>query len=157
MLKKSLKIFFIVLAAAVILAQLYRPDRTNPQVVHAETLEAAMTVPDDVKAIINRSCIDCHSNNTRYPWYSNISPVSWFLQDHIEHGRSHLNFSVWATYDTRRKTRRLEEICEQVESGAMPLPSYLWIHSEARLREGEVGILCRWAHAEKARLEGTPQ
>ena len=155
--KKVLKIVVIVLAIGLVAAQFVRPDRSLPPEVQAETLEASTQVPEDVRAILSRSCTDCHSNRTSYPWYSNVSPVSWFLQNHIEHGRSHLNISIWNTYETRRKLRRLDEICEQVRDGEMPLPSYLWIHWDARMQPGDADILCNWTEAEKARLQSQPQ
>jgi hypothetical protein len=153
MLKKILKITVIIVFAAFVLGQFVRPDRTNPAIDDTQTLEATAALPTEARAILDRSCADCHTNRTVYPWYSNISPVSWFLQDHIDHGRSHLNLSVWNTYDTRKKLKKLEEICEQVEEGTMPLPSYLWIHWDAGLRPGEADILCNWTRSESSRLQ----
>jgi hypothetical protein len=150
--KRILKILAIVIAVAFIAAQFFRPDRTNPQVVEADTLEAAAQVPESVKTILARSCADCHSNNTIYPWYSNISPVSWFLVDHIEEGRRELNLSEWNTYNTRKKAKKLEEICAEVQAGGMPLPSYLWIHWGAALSADEIKTLCDWTAKAQAEL-----
>lgn len=149
--KKILKIVVIVIVAAFVVAQLFRPNRVNPPVVEADTLEGSMHLPENVKAIISRSCADCHSNTTTYPWYSNISPASWFLVDHIEHGRSHLNFSEWNTYSATKKSKKLEEICDEIESRRMPLPSYLWLHRDALLSPDEIKTLCDWTV--KARTE----
>lgn len=151
--RKILKITLIVLVAAFIIGQFIRPDFTNPPVVEAETLAASTVVPADVQHVLSRSCNDCHSNETQYPWYSKITPSNWFLADHIAEGRRELNFSVWNTYSTDKKVRKLEEICEQVEQAAMPLPSYLWIHRDAVLSESDAKLLCDWAKAESARLE----
>jgi Haem-binding domain len=153
MVKKILKITILVLALAFIAIQFIRPDRTNPPEVPGETLEASTRIPADVGAILSRSCADCHSNRTIYPWYSNIAPVSWLLADHIRDGRRELNLSIWNTYDNRRKGRKLDEICDQVETGEMPLPSYLWIHWDAALKEGEAAKICDWTKAEKERLQ----
>lgn len=142
--KKLLKITAILIVLTFAVLQFFRPDHTNPPIVMADSLQA----PADVHAVLSRSCNDCHSNNTVYPWYSNVSPFSWFLADHIEHGRSELNFSIWNTYSPDKKLRKLEEICEQVESGFMPLPSYLWIHRDAALNEDEAKMLCDWTAAE---------
>ena len=142
--KKALKIVLIVFAIAFAAAQFIRPNRMNPPIVDGETLEATTAVPDDVEAILTRSCIDCHSNKTAYPWYSNITPVSFFLVGHIEDGRRHLNFSVWNTYDKRKKLKKLDEIREQVDLVAMPLPSYLWLHRNAVLSESDAKILKDW-------------
>ncbi len=151
--KKALKMVAVLVFAGFLLAQFFRPDRANPAVVQVETLYASTAVPADVQAVLARSCSDCHSNETAYPWYSNVSPFSWFLADHIEHGRRELNFSVWNTYTAAQKTKKLEEICEQVEARTMPLPSYLWIHRNAALNDSDVKLLCDWATAEKAVID----
>lgn len=142
--KKFLKIFAIVLAGAFIAIQFIRPDFTNPPINQAETLEASMQVPENVEAILATSCKDCHSNATKYPWYSNVQPSAWFLADHIKDGRRHLNLSEWNTYEAGRKKRKLSEICEQVESREMPLPSYLYIHRDAKLSDEQIKVLCDW-------------
>ncbi len=155
--KRTLKIVAVVLFAAFLIAQLVRPERANPPTVQAETLEASTQIPDDVKNILARSCNDCHTNTTSYPWYSNVTPLNFFLAHHIEDGRQYLNFSVWNTYETRRKRRKLDEACEQATSREMPLPSYLWIHRDAQMSDSDIKTLCDWADAEKARLEGSAQ
>lgn len=157
LLKKILKIIAVVLVLAFAALQFYRPDRTNPTVNPAETLEASTDLPSDVRAVLQRSCNDCHSNETSYPWYSNVSPFSWFLDDHIRHGRSELNFSVWNTYEKSRKMRKLDEICEVIESSEMPLPSYLWIHRDAVLKSENARRLCSWAADEKTRVLASGQ
>ena len=144
--KKILKIVLIVLAVAFVIAQFIRPDQANPAINPAETVEASVQVPDNVEAILKRSCNDCHTNTTTYPWYSQISPFSWFLNNHIQDGRRELNWSVWNTYAAKKKSHKLEEVCEQVKTGEMPLPSYLWIHRDAVLQDGDTNILCDWAN-----------
>jgi hypothetical protein len=151
--KKALKIIAVVLFVAFIVIQFFRPDFTNPPVTQAETLEATTQVPENVQAILKRSCNDCHTNQTEFPWYSKIQPSASFLKGHIDDGRRHLNFSVWNTYEMRKKRNKLEEVCEQVEGKMMPLPSYLWLHWSAKLSDEDGRILCDWAKAEKARLE----
>lgn len=150
--KKILKIIAIVFALAFIIIQFIRPDFTNPPINQAETLEAATQVPDNVQKILNRSCKDCHSNETKYPWYSNIQPSAWFLSDHIQEGRKELNLSVWKTYEPRRQRRKLGEICEQVQSKEMPLPSYLWIHWDTKMSESDIKTLCDWTEEEQAKI-----
>jgi hypothetical protein len=154
--KKAIKIIVILLALAFIAIQFVRPDRANPPEDQAQTIEASMNVPEDVRMILGRSCADCHSNRTVYPWYSNVSPFSWFLDNHIRDGRRELNISEWNTYEKRKKIRKLDEICQQVEDGEMPLPSYLWIHWDAKMKLGEAQTLCNWANAERDRLENAP-
>ena len=150
--KKILKIAAIVLFSIFVIVQLIRPERINPSIVDAEILESSIEVPEKVSQILARSCNDCHTNNTRYPWYSNVTPFNWFLVRHIEEGRRELNFSKWNTYDKSRQRRKLGDICEQITDRQMPLPSYLWIHSEARLSAEDVKVLCDWTDVEIKRL-----
>jgi hypothetical protein len=150
---KYLKITAVILFVAFVAIQFYRPDFTNPPVVESENLLSANYVPENVKAILIRSCGDCHSNETNYPWYSQIAPSSWFLADHIDQGRSEMNFSKWNTYDARRKDHKLDELCEMVEAREMPLPSYLWIHWDAKLSDEEIKTLCDWSNAEREKLK----
>lgn len=150
--KKVIKILAFILAVAFVAAQFFRIDRTAPPVVQDETLEAAVSVPPDISLILGRSCNDCHTNSTVFPWYSNIQPAAWFLKNHIEDARRNLNFSVFNTYAPKKKAKKLEEICEQVESKEMPLPSYLWIHWDAALKDTEALALCDWAKQEKEKI-----
>ncbi len=150
--RKILKIIALVLVFGFVVIQFYRPDRTNLPVVQAETLEATTQVSENVAAILKRSCSDCHSNETIYPWYSNISPFSWLLADHIEEGRRELNYSVWNTYSAKKKRHKFEEICEQITSGEMPHNQYLWLHADAQLSEEDKKIVCDWAETEKAKI-----
>ena len=154
--KRIFKISAICIAAAFIVLQFFRPDFINPEVNPAETFQASTEVPENVQNILKRSCSDCHSNETVYPWYSKIQPSAWFLADHIAEGRREMNLSVWNTYETRRKRRKLDEICEQVKSREMPLPSYLWIHWGAKLSDDEINILCEWTARESKRLAAMP-
>jgi len=146
--KKALKIIAIVIVLGFVVIQFFRPDFTNPTVNSADVLQA----PENVGAILKRSCNDCHSNETVYPWYSKIQPGAWFLKDHIDEGRRELNFSVWNTYEARRKNRKLEEVCEMVTSKEMPLPSYLWVHWDAKMSDEDIKTLCDWANAERAKI-----
>jgi hypothetical protein len=150
--KKALKIVAIVLAVGFVVLQVFQIDKANPPIVEAETLEAAVNVPADISQIMGRSCNDCHSNKTVYPWYTSIQPNGWFMKDHIDEGRRELNFSVFKTYSQKKKIKKLEEICEQVSEGDMPLPSYLWIHGDASLSDSDRRALCDWANEARARL-----
>lgn len=151
--KKILKIAAVVFVAAFIVAQFIRPDFSNPPIVPGETLEDSTTVPAEVQMLMSRSCSDCHSNKTLYPGYAQISPFSWFLKGHIDEGRGEMNLSTWNTYPVKKKVRKLEEICEMMETRAMPLPSYLWIHRDAVLTDDQSRMLCDWANSEKKRIE----
>ena len=151
--KKILKIVAVVFVVAFAVAQFFRPDQTNPPIVQADTLEAATQVPENVAQVLKRSCNDCHTNQTVYPWYSNITPFSWLLKNHIDEGRTKLNFSVWNTYDAKKKARKLDQICDQIIGGEMPLNQYLWIHRYAKLSDEDKKLLCDWEQAERDKIK----
>jgi len=150
--KKALKIIFILAVAAFIAAQFYRPNTMTAPIVQAETLEATTDVPENVAEVLKRSCNDCHTNQTVYPWYSNITPVNWLLADHVDEGRSELNFSVWNTYSAKKKKHKFDEICDQIIGGEMPHYQYIWMHGDAKLSNADKRLLCDWARAEKLKV-----
>ena len=128
--------------------QAIRPARTNPAVDQSHTLEAVVFVPPRVESILQRACNDCHSDLTTWPWYSNVAPVSWFVIDHVDGGRRHVNFSEWLPRDTKNPgeyTReRFQAICKQVQTDNMPLTSYLLLHRAARLSQADIETICQW-------------
>lgn len=150
--KKALKIVVIVIVAGFIAIQFFRIDTTAKPAVPGETLESAVTVTPDVSQIFARACNDCHTNTTRYPWYTNIQPAAWFMNNHIQDARRKLNFDIFNTYTAKRKSQKIEEICDQVTSKEMPLPSYLWIHGDAVLTVSDINSLCDWSRQEKAKI-----
>ena len=115
-------------------------------------LLAGGQVPPHVRSIIDRSCRDCHSDATRYPWYSYIAPVSWFINQDVQRGREHLNFSRWSEYSVIRRERCLSEIANQVQDGGMPLASYTFLHRDAKLSRADVESIFKWTQEERARL-----
>ena len=133
-----------VLVAVLIGIQFVRPERTNPPVDPNRTVQAHLPVPEAVTNILKRSCYDCHSNETRWPWYSNIAPISWLIADDVDHGRSHVNFSEWPAEDPKKVRKILDEVCEVVEEGEMPLEAYVWLHPSAKLSEQDVATICEW-------------
>ncbi len=140
------------LAVIFIALQFIRPARTNPPIDEARTIQAHTRIAPEVNAILDRSCNDCHSNQTRWPWYSNVAPVSWFVVNHVNVGRKEMNLSDWAQYSKDDQPGFLKRICREVKGGAMPLPSYLRLHGEAKLSSEDVKTLCDWASAESQRL-----
>lgn len=129
MLKKIL-IAFVVLF---VIIQFFRIDKTNPVSAKENDFIEIYQPPAEITEMIKASCYDCHSNTTKYPWYTNVAPVSWFVKDHINEGRDYFNFSEWSLMTDKRQDHILEECGEEVEENEMPLPSYLWTHSEAEL------------------------
>jgi hypothetical protein len=150
--RHTLRWVLVVLVVLFVIAQFVPVDRSNPPSDPRQSLIATAAPPPPVAAALERSCRDCHSNETRWPWYSRVAPASWLLARDVSEGRSHLNFSEWATLDNRRRTRRLEEVCEEITAGAMPKSSYLLIHPAARLAPGEITAICDWTREEIARL-----
>jgi hypothetical protein len=149
---KLLKWTVVALALIFVALQFIRPARTNPPVDETRTIQAHARLTPQVAAILDRSCNDCHSHQTRWPWYSNVAPVSWYVVDHVNVGRREMNFSDWAQYDTEHQKGLLKDICKEAKTGAMPLPSYLRLHHEAKLSSEDVKTLCDWANAESLRL-----
>lgn len=123
--------------------QMIRPARTNPPVDPARTLEAHVEVPPEVEAILTRSCADCHTNRTRWPWYSNVAPASWLVVNDVNEGRRHMNLSDWEQRH-RHEGSPFDEICKQVRDGEMPLWYYTPLHPETRLSPGDVQTICAW-------------
>jgi hypothetical protein len=144
----------IVLGLVLVVAgmQLIRPDRTNPPIDAAKSVQATATVPAEVGALLKRSCYDCHSSETRWPWYSNVVPLAWGVANHVKEGRAALNFSEWGSYPVRQRTRLLEKMCDEVREGKMPLKQYIWLHRDATLTEADWKLVCDWSMEEADRL-----
>lgn len=149
---RILRWLVILVAVAFVIIQFVRPARTNPPIDPAKSIEANLQVSPQVAAIFNRSCSDCHSNKTVWPWYTNVAPVSWFLIDHVNEGRHNMNLSEWGSYDKDKQSRRLRDMCEQVQDGEMPLSTYTPLHPQAKLSAADVKTICDWANAERARI-----
>ena len=124
--------------------QAVRPDLTNPPV---DPAHAIRNVPPHVDAILRRSCYDCHSNETRWPWYAQVAPVSWLLKDDVNEGRNELSFSEFAAYSPKRTARKAKEICDEVKEGEMPMKTYVALHPDAKLSAADQQALCTWAAA----------
>lgn len=148
---RILKGIAIVLVLLFIGIQFVRPTLSNPAVDESQTIFAKAQVPPDVAAIFDRSCRDCHSNKTVWPWYTKISPVSWWLANHVQEGRKDLNLSEWGKLPPDRQDRKLRQMCDEVQDGQMPLSSYLPMHPAAKLSEQDKKTLCDWT--EKKREE----
>jgi len=134
--RKLFNITFVSLLVVFIGIQLVPVERANPPVT------SPLQAPAEVDAILRRSCYDCHSNETQWPWYSYVAPVSWLVAYDVEEGREELNFSHWDRYADDAHMR--EEIIEEIVEGEMPLPIYLITHRNAGVEAGEVEILRNW-------------
>lgn len=136
--KKSWQKIFIIMAILLIIIQFIPVDKSNPAIV------SEMPAPVEVQKILQRSCYDCHSHQTVWPWYSQVAPVSWFIAHDVKEGREHLNFSVWSESDQRKMVKIIGEIQEVIEKEEMPLTPYLWMHQDARLDINDQKLLKSW-------------
>jgi Haem-binding domain len=134
----------VVILLAFIAAQFIPVQHTNPAVDPAQTVEHLGDVPPEVKAVLDRSCKDCHSNQTRWPFYSYVAPTSWLVAHDVSRAREEVNFSEWGQYDPNSERDILIEICRQVQRGKMPLWQYRLIHRSAPLSKQEIDQVCAW-------------
>jgi hypothetical protein len=137
-----LKKILIALAIIVVGIQFIPVERTNPPVTKE------IDVPVNVLSILKTSCYDCHSNETTWPWYSYVAPVSFIVAGDVNDGRKHLNFTEWDKYDEKKQSKKLEHIAEAVEEGEMPLPKYILMHKEAELDQSKIKIIKDWANSD---------
>jgi len=128
-----LKKILLALVLLFVLIQFFRIDKENPiSAIETDFIEIYHP-PAEIVSMLQTSCYDCHSNHSKYPWYTNVAPMSWFVKDHINEAREYFNFSEWSSMTAKRQDHILEECAEEVEENEMPLESYVWMHSEAEL------------------------
>ncbi|CAN5276569.1 heme-binding domain-containing protein [soil metagenome] len=140
--KKQILISILVILVVI---QFIRPEKNSGSADGPNDITQFTTVSPEVKKILEVSCYDCHSNHTVYPWYSNVQPVAWWLNDHVNEGKGEVNFSEFKSYRVKRQMRKFHEIAKQIEEEEMPLNSYLWIHGNAKLDASQAKLLLDWA------------
>jgi hypothetical protein len=145
--KILLKRFFLLLLIVFVVLQFFRPKKNTFEGTSENDITKTYAVPTNVMASLQTSCYDCHSNNTKYPWYNNIQPVAWWLADHIEEGKKEINFNEFAAYSPRRQYRKFKEINDQLEEDEMPLKSYTIIHGDAKLSKEQKVAIYNWTNA----------
>lgn len=150
--KLSTKIILAILAVLLII-QVIRPAKNQGEIYTENHISKLVDVPADVDQILKTSCYDCHSNNTHYPWYTNIQPVGWWMGYHVHEGTEELNFSEFKTYPLKKQLHKLEEVAEVIEEKHMPISSYLKMHKEAELSEEQSQKLISWAKESMNRLK----
>ncbi len=138
---KRILLFLLIVFIAI---QFFRPAKNRSEGIGPNDITTKYPVPDSVQQILKVACYDCHSNNTRYPWYAEIQPVAWWLANHIKDGKRGLNFSEYASYPIRKQYNRLDDISKLVKNGQMPLSSYTFIHKDAVLNEDQKALIDRW-------------
>lgn len=147
-----IKKILLAILIAIIAIQFIQPARNKSGQVLPTDISKTYNVPQNVQVILKKSCYDCHSNNTTYPWYSYIQPGGWWLASHIKKGKAELNFSEFGDYSNRKQKSKLFSISKSVEDGTMPYSSYTLIHKNARLTKDEKAIVINWATKTKDSL-----
>ena len=140
--KKVLIGLLVVLAVI----QFIHPEKNINTTVSSLDMNLMYPIPDSVNEVLKKACYDCHSNNTRYPWYNNIQPVAWWLNDHIQEGKREINFNEFGKRTLPKQARKLKKLAKEVEEGGMPLDSYTWIHKDAALTDREKQMIINWAN-----------
>ncbi|RFN60191.1 heme-binding domain-containing protein [Marixanthomonas ophiurae] len=140
---KIVKYILIVLLVALVIIQFIRPEKNKGGYESIAFFEKETKPSAEVALLLKENCYDCHSDQTQYPWYSEIAPFSLWLDEHIEHGKGHFNASAWDSYSIKKKDHKMEELVEMIEEGEMPLDSYTWIHGD--LTEQEQKLILQWA------------
>ena len=150
---KILKKIALALLVVFIGMQFYRPKKNMDSSNHLKVFLTETNPPEEVQIVLKQACYDCHTNNTVYPWYNKIAPVSYRLADHIDHGKGEMNFSDWANYSIEKKAHKLEEVAQVLEENEMPLEEYTWTHEEARLTDAQRKAIIEWAKRTKLLYE----
>lgn len=150
---KRVKIIILVLFIIIIAIQFIQPARNQSGQVNQNSITKIYSVPKKVQMILSVACYDCHSNNTRYPWYANIQPGSWWMASHIKEGKNGLNFDEFASYSNRLQQSKLKSIVNSINNGTMPLSSYTLIHKEAILSREDKMSIKNWVNTIKDSLE----
>lgn len=140
-----LKKILIALLVILVVIQFFRPSRNTSSGPDVNAIGTKYPLPADVEDMLKKSCYDCHSNSTDYPWYTNIQPVGWWMQHHVNEGKEELNFSEFASYEPKRARHKMKETADQIKEGEMPISSYTWVHKDASLSSAQKERLVQWA------------
>ncbi|MGV3585513.1 MAG: heme-binding domain-containing protein [Adhaeribacter sp.] len=132
--------------------QLFRPQKNKALQQQPKAIRNQYVIPARVESSLRAACFDCHSNNTKYPWYAEVQPIAWYLEHHIKEGKTELNFDEFLTYSTKKRAQKLEEIIETQEEGSMPLSSYIIIHQNAKLTQRQKQEIINWAKSTRQRV-----
>jgi hypothetical protein len=143
----------LLLPLVLIVIQFIRPARNIGESKTEKDISHATTVPIEVASILEKSCYDCHSNNSTYLWYFNMQPLGWWLQHHINEGKEELNFSEFASYSLKRQKKKLKEIAEQLREKEMPMSSYTLVHTDAKISDAQIDLVANWANDELQKIE----
>jgi len=136
----------IALCLGLVAIQFVRPTKNlSPGPMPPEDLRAAHPMPEAIRRRLEVACYDCHSNNTRYPWYAEIQPVAWWLDWHVRDGKHELNLSNFGSYSLKRQADKLDSIVDELNERKMPLRSYTWTHRDAAFTDADIAAIVAWA------------
>lgn len=141
---KLVKKILLGLLVIFVIAQFFGPEKNEGDLKSLETFISETKPTDEVHKILKQACFDCHSNVTKYPWYSSITPVNYWMDEHVRDGKKHLNFSAWDSYSLKKKEHKMDELHEEVEEKHMPLDSYTWMHADAQLTQDQIDKVVAW-------------
>tara|TARA_B100001750_G_C15390105_1_gene536998 strand:- start:333 stop:812 length:480 start_codon:yes stop_codon:yes gene_type:complete len=153
--KRIIKGIAILALITLVVLQFFRPEKNESGYDSIANFKADTKPSEEVARILKANCYDCHSNQTHYPWYAEIAPVSFWLDEHIRHGKGEFNVSAWSQYSVKKKDHKLEELIEEIKEKEMPLPSYTWIHGD--LTSDEKTLLIQWATLARMQYRETLQ
>ncbi|MFV0540698.1 MAG: heme-binding domain-containing protein [Aestuariibaculum sp.] len=151
--KLTRKKIILLLVVVLVVSQFFQPDKNEGDLVSLNAFYQETNTSEEIKVILNESCNDCHSDVTRYPWYSSITPLNYWMASHVNEGKRKFNISKWSEYPVKRKDHKMEELIEMVEAGHMPLKSYTWTHTEAKLTDVQKQLVVDWAKQIRANIK----
>ncbi len=150
---KFFQIFLLVFTVALVAIQLVHTPRNENSRLNSDDIFILHPAPEAVRVAVQEACYDCHSNNTRYPWYESIQPVAWWLGRHVEEGKEHLNLSEFGRYSATRAARKLEQAQEEIDGDTMPLSSYRLAHPKSRLSKDQKKQILDWLDALETQID----
>ncbi len=150
-----IKKILLVLLIALVIIQFFHPKKNVGTEPSPDGIAAVYNTPDSVQQVLAVACNDCHSGNTRYPWYNNIQPVAWWLDNHVTGGKKELDFDAFKTFTPRRQYNKMKSLVREIREDGMPLDSYTWIHKDAILSPAQKQLLINWAEGIQHQMEKT--
>jgi Haem-binding domain len=153
--KRAIKLILKILVVVFVIIQFFRPAENSSALLSNNDISHTFNISPDIQKIFQNSCFDCHSNNTRYPWYWQIQPVTWWMNSHIKDARRSVDFSEFLSYPARKQYKKIEDINEEVKQGDMPLFSYTIIHRSARLSDDQKLLVANWTAGALDQLKAT--
>lgn len=150
---KIIKKILVALLIVFIIMQFFGPDRNEGDITTVDAFIAETNPPSDVHNILKTTCFDCHSDVTKYPWYNKITPINYWMAEHVHNGKKHFNISGWDNYDLKKKEHKMDELIEEVEEKKMPLESYTYAHGDANLTDAQIASVVAWGKEVRAKYQ----